>query len=107
MKIILNDCRYVPSNSPYNVARSYEDCVEMLRLFRKITYISLDDNLGTVKTGYDVLVYMKENNIEVKRINIHSNHSGCTPKMQAYVWENFLDTEVTFNPLLLKFMMEV
>ena len=63
MKIILDDRRYVPSNSPYNVVRNYEDCVEMIRLFRKISYISLDYNLGTVKTGYDVLVYMKENNI--------------------------------------------
>ena len=53
-----------PATAPYNVVRSYEDCVEMIRLFRKISYISLDCNLGTVKTGYDVLVYMKENNIE-------------------------------------------
>ena len=48
MKIILDDRRYVPSNSPYNVVRNDEDCVEMIRLFRKISYISLDYNLGTV-----------------------------------------------------------
>lgn len=99
MKIILDDRRYVPSNSPYNVVRNYEDCVEMIRLFRKISYISLDYNLGTVKTGYDVLVYMKENNIEVKHINIHSDHILGVPKMQAYIWENFPGVELTFNPL--------
>lgn len=49
MKIILDDRRYVPSNSPYNVVRNYEDCVEMIRLFRKISYISLDCNLGIPK----------------------------------------------------------
>lgn len=99
MKNILDDRRYVPGKSPYNVVRSFEDCVEMIRLFPKISYISLDYNLGTVKTGYDVLVYMKENNIEVKHINIHSDHILGVPKMQAYIWENFPGVELTFNPL--------
>lgn len=71
----------------------------MIRLFRKISFISLDYNLGTVKTGYDVLVYMKENNIEVKHINIHSNHILGVPKMREYAWANFPNTSITFNPL--------
>ena len=99
MKIILDDQRYVPADSPYNLVRTYADCVELLRLFRKISYISLDYNLGSVKTGYDVLVYMKENDIQVKHINIHSNHILGVPKMQAYVWANFPGVEITFNPL--------
>ena len=99
MKIILDDRRYVPDSSPYNVCRTYAECVEMLRLFRKITYISLDYNLDSVKTGYDVLVYMKENHIEVKHINIHSNHLIGVPKMRDYAWDNFPDVSITFNPL--------
>ena len=99
MKIILDDRRYVPDSSPYNVVRTYADCVELLRLFRKVSYISLDYNLGSVKTGYDVLVYMKENDIQVKHINIHSNHILGVPKMQAYAWEHFPGVEITFNPL--------
>lgn len=67
MKIILDDRRYVPGNSPYNVERNYEDCINTLRLFRKISFISLDYDLGEGKTGYNVLAYMKKNNIEVKR----------------------------------------
>lgn len=102
MKIILDDRRYVPSNSPYNVVRNYEDCVDMLRLFRKISFISLDYDLGEAKTGYDVLVYMKENDIEVKHINIHSDHSVGVPKMKEYVWKNFPNASVTFNPLNFK-----
>lgn len=74
----------------------------MLRPFRKISFISLDYDLGEGKTGYDVLVYMKENNIEVRHINIHSNHILGVPQMQAYAWENFPDVEVTFNPLNFK-----
>ena len=99
MKIILDDRRYVPSNSPYNVVRNYEDCVDMIRLFRKISFISLDYDLGEGKTGYDVLVYMAENDIEVKHINIHSDHSVGVPKMREYVWEHFRSAEITFNPL--------
>ena len=99
MKIILDDRRYVPSNSPHNVARTYEDCIDMLRIFRQISFISLDYDLGTEKTGFDILVYMAENNIEVKHINIHSDHSVGVPKMREYVWEHFLNVSLTFNPL--------
>ena len=99
MKIILDDRRYVPSNSPYHVVRNYEDCVDMIRIFRKISFISLDYDLGESKTGYDVLVYMKENDIEVKHINIHSDHSVGVPKMREYAWKNFPGVELTFNPL--------
>lgn len=99
MKIVLDDRRTVPQNSPYNLVRTYDECVEMLRLFRKISFISLDYNLGTVKTGLDVLIYMKEHAIEVRHINIHSNHVLGVPKMREYVWEHFPDVNLTFNPL--------
>lgn len=99
MKIILDDRRYVPSNSPYNVVRNYEDCVDMIRLFRRISFISLDYDLGEGKTGYDVLVYMAKNDIEVKHINIHSDHSVGVPKMREYAWKHFPNVSLTFNPL--------
>lgn len=98
MKIILDDQRSFPEG-PYNCVRTYEDCVEMIHLFRKISFISLDYYLGGGKTGYDVLVYMAENDIEVKHINIHSDHSVGVPKMQEYAWKHFPNTELTFNPL--------
>lgn len=78
---------------------NYEDCIELIRLFKKTSYISLDYNLGTVKTGYDVLVYMVENQIEVKHINIHSNHILGMPRMREYAWEHFPGVSITFNPL--------
>ena len=49
MKIILDDQRPFP-DGPYNCVRTYEDCVEMIRLFRKISFISLDYYLGGGKT---------------------------------------------------------
>ena len=102
MKIILDDRRYVPDNTPYNVARNYEDCIYMLRVFRKINYISLDYDLGEAKTGYDVLVYIKENDIKVEHINIHSDHSVGVPKMKEYVWKNLPGVSLTSNPLNFK-----
>lgn len=99
MKIVLDDRRNLPANSPYNLVRTYGECVELIRLFRKISFISLDYNLGTVKTGYDVLVYMAENDIEVKHINIHSDHILGVPKMRDYAREHFPHVSLTFNPL--------
>ena len=101
MKIILDDRRSFP-DGPYNCVRTYEECVEMIRLFRKISFISLDYDLGSGKTGYDVLVYMVENDIEIKHINIHSDHSVGVPKMQEYTRKHFPNTELTFNPLVSK-----
>ena len=98
VKIILDDNRSLPEG-PYNCVLTYEDCVEMIRLFRKISFISLDYDLGGGKTGYDVLVYMAENDIEVKHINIHSDHSVGVPKMREYAMTHFSGTELTFNLL--------
>ena len=99
MEIILDDRRYVPSNSRYNVARTYEDCIDYIRVFGKVDFISLDYDLGEEKTGFDVLVYMAENGIRVKHINIHSDHSVGVPKMREYAWKHFPDVSLTFNPL--------
>jgi len=71
----------------------------MIRLFRKISFISLDYDLGSGKTGYDILVYMAENDIEVKHINIHSDHSVGVPKMREYARAQFSGAELTFNPI--------
>ena len=98
MRIILDDQRPFP-DGPYNCVRTYEECVEMIRLFRKISFISLDYDLGVGKTGYDVLVYMKDNDIKVKHINIHSDHSVGVPKMREYTWKHFPDASLIFNPL--------
>ena len=74
----------------------------MIRLFRRISFISPNHDVGEGKTGYDVLVYMAENDIEVKHINIHSDHSVGVPKMWEYVRKHFADVSLTFNPLEFK-----
>ena len=98
MKLILDDRRPMP-NGPYNCVRTYEECVEFLRLFRTISFISLDYDLGAKETGLDVLVYMHENGISPSHINIHSDHKLGVPQMQKYAEEHFPKVRLTFNPL--------
>lgn len=99
MKIVLDDRRHFPENGPYNCVRTYEECVELIRLFRNVSYLSLDYNLGGEKSGLDVLVYMHENGYTAKHINIHSTHIFGVPKMLDYVREHFPDAELTQNPI--------
>lgn len=98
MKIILDDQRIMPEDK-YRCVRTYDDCVYYLRIFKKIEYISLDYDLGTKKTGYDVLAFMLENGNDVEHINIHSDHSVGVPQMTAFIRENFPNARLTFNSL--------
>ena len=100
MKIILDDRRPLPEDSPeYNCVRTYEECAFLLRNIHTIRYISLDYDLGEGETGLQVLQYMVECGNDVKHINIHSNHPIGVPKMQAFVQQHFPNTELTFNRL--------
>ena len=53
------------------VVRNYEDCIKYLDNER-VRFISLDHDLGTQKTGYDVAKYIVEHNIHIPYINIHT-----------------------------------
>lgn len=59
MKIIIDDKRDF-SKGDYNCIRTYEDCILLLNVFKEIDFISLDYDLGSEHTGYDILVYMFE-----------------------------------------------
>lgn len=98
MKIILDDKRPMPNDS-YNCVRTYEECIELLHLFKKVRYISLDYDLGGNETGYDVLVYMVEHAVKAEHINIHSDHTIGVPKMREYAQTHFPESILTFNPL--------
>ena len=100
MKIILDDRRPLPEESPYyNCVRTYEECVFLIRNFHTISYISLDYDLGEGETGLSVLKYMVECGNDVNHINVHSTHHTGVPKMREYAEKNFPDAELTFNHL--------
>lgn len=98
MKIFFDDNRKI-DNDEFLVAKDYHMCVDYLTAFRNsIDFISLDYQIDFCdKTGYDVLVFMKENEIQPKSINIHSDHSVGVPKMLQYCMNNFKNTTVTTN----------
>ena len=95
MKIILEDKKY----NFYGCALTYDAGIELLRLFRSSSYLSLDYDLGGEETGYDILVYMAENGIRTDHINIHSDLSVGVPRMREFVCEHFPNTTLTFNSL--------
>ncbi len=69
MKLFLDDMRSVPDG--YTVARTYEECVSLLKN-NDVDTISLDHDLGTKKTGYDICLWLVENEVYPKYILIHS-----------------------------------
>lgn len=90
-KIFLDDIRPAPIDVNYNVVRTYRECIIMLDIFGKdIERIDLDYDLGTQnETGLDVLVYMKEHNMNPKYINIHSDHPKGAREMLKYAEQSF------------------
>ena len=102
IKIILDDLRPI-DETYYRPARTYDDCIYALKMFkdlgRKIDYISLDFNLGGKKTGYNVLEFMLQNGNEVGQINIHSDDEIGKKRMKEFAKENFPHASVTDNPI--------
>ena len=96
MNLFLDDRRACPKGE-YDICRTADDAISFLSR-KKYTYITLDYDLGYgEKTGLDVLIYMKENNIFVPRINIHSSHIFGRRKMEDYCAQYFPKSEITKN----------
>ena len=95
--IFLDDNRTAPKLCGYSTVRSYKGCISLLTVFgEELNKISLDYDLGNInETGYDVLVYMKENDIKPKYINIHSDHPEGARKMVKYAYEHFKESIIS------------
>ena len=100
MKIFLDDRREVDEKNNYCCPTNYDECIVMIDIFKNdIEWISLDYDLSATckNTGYDVLVYMFENKIFPKHINIHSSHDTGADKMRDYANKNFPAVKITAN----------
>lgn len=94
MRLFVDDLRPFPSGG-YECCRDPEQAKLLLSVL-PFDHVSLDYDLGYDKeTGYDLLVYMAENGIRVKSINIHSTHPFGRRKMWDYAKEHFPDAEIT------------
>lgn len=93
MRLFVDDIRPIPAG--WEGCRDAETAKLLLSRIA-FDYISLDYDLGYDKeTGYDLLVWMKEQNIFVPQINIHSTHPLGRSRMWNYVKQNFPGTTVS------------
>lgn len=76
MNVWLDDERPMPSDYHIHV-RTAEDAIALLET-GKVTKISLDHDLGQVKTGYDVAKWIEENaangSLKKLRIRVHTQN---------------------------------
>lgn len=72
MKLFLDDTRNAPKD--FILVKSYEELINILKETnaKEILEISLDHDLGTIKTGYDVCKWMVENDYWIEKISLHS-----------------------------------
>ena len=69
IKVFLDDLR--KPFKDFQLVKNYDECIKLLDV-KNVEIISLDHDLGTKKSGYDVAMYMVKNNIYPKQIYIHS-----------------------------------
>jgi len=90
MKLFLDDVRRSPTDETWVTVQTYEDAIMILATnWQDITEVSLDHDLGTFKTGYDVLVYIEvtahdKGNLPMN-IWVHSQNPVAQITMQAVV----------------------
>ncbi len=99
MRLFVDDTREFP-DSRFQCCRTAAQAKMFLSIM-KFEFITLDYNLGHgEETGLDILMWIKENNIYVPEINIHSNHIVGKERMREYAEENFPDSKITMNMLM-------
>ena len=85
MKLFVDDVR-VPQEVYFDggnwaVARTYEEAIDCLKS-GNVTVLSLDHNLAGLKTGYDILCWMEENNVWPKEVClVHSKDPAGAARM--------------------------
>lgn len=77
INIYLDDLRVCPEG--FVITRTYEDAIELLKN-NKVGILSLDHDLGEdengnlLKTGYDLVKYICENDCDIEKIYIHTDN---------------------------------
>lgn len=76
------------------IVRNYEDCIEAIKN-NKVYLISLDHDLGRLKTGYDVAMWLVENDIEIPNVNIHSMNVVGSQNIRKLLKRYFPNIRIT------------
>ena len=97
-RLFVDDTREFPKWG-YECCRDADTAIVLLSVM-EFERISLDYNLGSdSKTGLDILIWIKENNIFIPEINIHSDHIFGKDRMYEFCKENFPNSKVTLQTL--------
>ncbi len=98
MKLFVDDSREFPK-AGYQCCRDADSAITLLSIMR-FERISLDYSLGrNSKNGLDILVWMKEHDIFVPEICIHSNNVVGVEKMREYCKQNFPNSKLVVKML--------
>ncbi len=96
-RLFVDDSRNFPSNG-YECCSTVGEAILLLDII-PFDYITLDYTLANHETCMEILIYMKENNIFVPNINIHSNNIFGREEMRKYCKKNFPNSKLTMNML--------
>ncbi len=98
MRLFVDDTRPYPEFG-YECVNNARAAIALLEML-KFDYITLDYDLGEgCDTGLSILYWMKDHDIFVPEINIHSNHLFGVPRMVEFARENFPNSKITTNKL--------
>src|SRR5271169_3405793 len=92
MKLWLDDVREAPSDD-YITCKTYEECIEFLHNdirnhIHEIDEIDLDHDLGTDKTGYDVILWLEQliwEHIKIPKIIVHTQNVVAAHRMKMAI----------------------
>ncbi|RSL33281.1 hypothetical protein D7Z54_11700 [Salibacterium salarium] len=106
--IFLDDVR--PGPDDYIVVKTAEECILLLKTGEPVSHLSLDHDLGSKrKNGFEVILYLLENQHFPDRITIHSANAPEGKKMYQHLLEGKRTgtvpehVKVTHRPLPLTF----
>ena len=95
MKLFVDDIRNPPDDSWQLVARNYVDAISFMKCF-DVTVVSLDHDLGTGQSGYDIAKWIEEqvllHKIQAPAIICHSQNPVGK--------KNILDAAKSINRIL-------
>jgi hypothetical protein len=75
--------------------RSFKAFIEIVDK-HDITFMSLDYNVDSKSNAIDILWYLKENNIKIPFINIHTRNNIARSNIRKMIKKYFPDTIITF-----------
>jgi len=93
MKLWVDDIRdpkkFIPDEKNIIWAKTYKQAIKIIDSI-DLQWISLDNDLGSKKTGYDVLIYLEEKTIKEENyilpfIYIHSSNVVAVKRMEDCV----------------------